>query len=234
MPRMAQYPRVLPLGDTGFTVEFGDTVDPAIHDRVLAFARAAGSLGLRGLQEIVPTYRSAAVFFDPVQVDAPALMDRLRAIAESPPVSSVEAARLVEIAVLYGGEFGPDLSDVAAFARLTPDEVIVLHTSVDYRVFMLGFSPGFPYLGPVPEPLGIPRLSEPRARVPAGSVGLAGSQTGIYPLESPGGWRIIGRTPLRLYDPAREAPFLLQAGDRVRFRPIDREAYDRLAERFVH
>ncbi len=139
--------------------------------------------------------------------------------------------RLIEIPVLYGGEYGPDLPAVAAFAKRSIEDVIALHISVEYRVYMLGFSPGFSYMGLVPDEIAMPRLAAPRAKVPAGSVGIAGSQTGIYPIETPGGWRLIGRTPLRLYDPNRARPFLLEPEDRVRFVRIDRAEYDRLVRK---
>lgn len=225
--------RILPLGDTGLTVEFGDAIDPAINERVLAFARAVEGLRLPGVSEVVPTYRSATVYFDPVVVDAGALAERLRGLAGGLPALEPRAPRIIEIPVAYGGEFGPDLPDVADRAGLSADAVVTLHGSVEYRVYMLGFSPGFPYLGKVPDAIAVPRLAEPRARVAAGSVGIAGSQTGIYPHESPGGWRLLGRTPLRLYDPARARPFLLAAGDRVRFVAISREEFARLAHRAI-
>jgi len=226
---MAHYPRVLAAGDAALTVEFGDTIDPVIHDRVLAFAQSVDGLSLDGLIETVPTYRSATVYFDPVILNANPLAERLKALAEALQPATSRPPRTVQIPVLYGGEFGPDLPGVASFAKLSADQTIALHASVEYRVYMLGFSPGFPYLGRVPDPLAMPRLATPRAKVPAGSVGIAGSQTGIYPLESPGGWRLIGRMPLRLYDQTRPNPFLLEPGDRVRFVIIDRTEFDRLA-----
>lgn len=228
---MAVYPRVLPAGDAAVTVEFGEAIDPEVNDRVLAFARGVEELALSGVIETVPTYRSATVYFDPSLVDAGSLAQRFQTLAETLPPPISQGRRTVEIPVVYGGEFGPDLAEVATFARLPVELAIALHASVRYRIYMLGFTPGFPYLGPVPDMLAMPRLAEPRTRVPAGSVGIAGSQTGIYPIESPGGWRLIGRTPLRLYDPARPQPFLLEAGDRVQFKPISREEYDRMAAR---
>ena len=133
---------------------------------------------------------------------------------------------VVEIPVCYGGSYGEDLKDVAAHAGLTEEEVIKLHSSVDYNIYMLGFLPGFPYLGGLDPKLFTPRLDNPRTKIPEGSVGIGGEQTGIYPLESPGGWRLIGRTPLKLYDPDREQPFLYQAGDYIRFVPITAEEYE--------
>jgi inhibitor of KinA len=226
---MPPFPRVLAAGDAALTIEFGITINPAIHDRVLAFAHAVDTLSVDGLIETVPTYRSATVYFDPCKINTDQLAERLKALVQVLPPSSTHSPRLVEIPVLYGGACGPDLPDVADFARLTAEEAAALHASVEYRVYMLGFSPGFPYMGRVPDPLAMPRLATPRAKVPAGSVGIAGSQTGIYPLETPGGWRVVGRTPLRLYDLGRTPPFLLEPGDCVRFVAIDRQEFDRLA-----
>jgi inhibitor of KinA len=224
-----RYPRVLAAGDAALTVEFGETIDPILNERVLAFATAVETLAIPGLLEVVPTYRSATVYVDPVVVDVDGLIGRLQALAHGLPHSPSPAGRCLEIPVLYGGDAGPDLAHVSAFAHRSAPEVIALHASVKYRVYMLGFSPGFPYMGRVPEPIAMPRLPTPRIKVPAGSVGIAGFQTGIYPIESPGGWRLIGRTPLRLYDPDRPAPFLLQPGDQARFVPISQPDYDRLA-----
>jgi len=187
------------------------------------------ALAITALLEVVPTYRSATVYIDPVVVDVDGLIGRLQTLADGLPHSPSLAGRCLEIPVLYGGDAGPDLAHVSAFAHRSAPEVIALHALVEYRVYMLGFSPGFPYMGRVPEPIAMPRLPTPRIKVPAGSVGIAGFQTGIYPIESPGGWRLIGRTPLRLYDPDRPAPFLFQPGDRVRFVPISQPDYDRQA-----
>ena len=232
--RTTRFPRVRPLGDGGFTVEFGDTIDPEVNDRVLAFAAALDAMGLPGVTEVVPSYCAVAVYADPGVDEMDELADRLVALAATPNPGPTSFPRHVEIPVVYGDEYGPDLEEVAAFSGLPQERVILLHASVEYRAFMLGFSPGFPYLGPVPEAIAMPRRAEPRTRVAAGSVGLAASQTGIYPIESPGGWRIIGRTPLDLYDASRPDPFLIRPGDRVRFRPIARNEYERLARQSVH
>ena len=225
---MNSYPRILPAGDAALTVEFGAIIDPEINDLVLAFAGQLESLKLPGIIEVVPTYCSATVYVDPLCVDLEPLAERLKALAQGASRRPARPGRMVEIPVVYGDEFGPDLPDVASYARRSIEETIALHCSADYRCYMLGFSPGFPYLGQVPDTIAMPRLAEPRATVPAGSVGIAGSQTGIYPQESPGGWRVIGRTPLRLYDPARPRPFLIEPGDRVQFRAIDRAEFERL------
>ena len=220
-------PRVLTAGDAAVTIEFGSSIDPSINARVHAFARAAETASLPGVIEIVPTFRSVTIYFDPGTADAPALLERLETLARSFPPDMATPSRIVDIPVLYDTECGPDLPDVAAFAKRSVNEVIALHASVTYRVYMLGFSPGFPYLGRVPDAIAMPRLAVPRMHVPAGTVGIAGSQTGIYSIESPGGWRLIGRTPFRVYAPHRPTPFLLNPADGVRFVAIDREEYDR-------
>lgn len=222
---MAQYPRVLPLGDTGLSIEFGECIDPALHDRVLAFAETVQAGQFPGVTEVVPTYRAVAVYFDPLHTEGPQLASQLELLASRVPAQPTHAGTLFTVPVVYGGEWGPDLQTVAQLAGLSAEAVVRLHTGTIYRVFMLGFSPGFPYLGPVPPALAVPRLAEPRATVPAGSVGLAGAQTGIYPSDSPGGWRLIGRTPVRIVEWARPEPFLIRPGDRVRFVAITPEEF---------
>ncbi len=223
--------RLLALGDAALTLEFGQTIDPAINARVLAFARRVQKRNWRGIRDIVPTYRSLTIHVDPVRVDLQRLADRLIALSRAAPQHGrTTTGHQQIIPVLYGGAAGPDLDDVAVFAKLSLDQVIHLHSSVPYRVYMLGFTPGFPYLGRVPEPLAMPRLASPRTMVPAGSVGIAENQTGIYPTRSPGGWRLIGRTPLPLYRPGHRVPFLLGPGDVVRFLPITLSEFARLQQ----
>ncbi|MGC9395329.1 MAG: 5-oxoprolinase subunit PxpB [Anaerolineae bacterium] len=218
---MSTYPRILPVGETAFTVEFGDAVDAALNRRVHAFDAALRARPVPGLVETVPTYRSLLVIYDPqvrrAEAMRVALTDALDALAAT---ADLPEGRLVEIPVRYGGKWGPDLADVAAHCGMSAQAVIDLHAQPVYTVAMLGFAPGFAYLLGLPEALATPRLATPRLRVPPGSVGIAGAQTGVYALATPGGWRIIGRTDLTLFDPAREAPFALQAGDRVRFIPL--------------
>lgn len=220
---------IFPLGDGAALIRLGDTIGEAVHRRVRAAQARLGAHSIRGITEVVPGMASIAVHYDSTRLPDPpfehlrtALLAALHGALEGgegdvlPP-----PARLVEIPVRYGGEHGPDLDDVARHHGLSTDEVVRLHAGADYLVYMLGFAPGFPYLGGLPERLATPRLATPRGRVPAGSVGLGGAQTGIYPLESPGGWRIIGRTPLRLFTPeSPESPTLLRMGDRVRFRAV--------------
>lgn len=230
----AQPFRLLPLGDAALTVEFGNEIDPALNERVIAFADALRAQGWPGIGDIVPTYRSMTIHVDPLRLDLATLSDRLFQFARTAPTSRTTSCTRHRIPVLYGGSWGPDLEELADFANLSVAEVISLHTSIEYRVYMLGFTPGFPYLGIVPEPLAMPRLATPRASVPAGSVGIAGSQTGIYPSATPGGWRLIGRTPVTVYRPADAKPFLLSPGDLVRFEPIKPEEFDRLHRKHQH
>ncbi len=214
------YPRILPVGETAFTVEFGDAVDEALNRQVHALDAALQLRHVPGLVETVPTYRSLLVMYDPqvsrAEAMRVALADALAVLA----TAELPAGRLVEIPVRYGGEWGPDLADVATHCGMTEAAVIAWHAQPIYTVAMLGFAPGFAYLLGLPEALTTPRLATPRLRVAPGSVGIAGAQTGVYALSTPGGWRIIGRTGHVLFDPVRAEPFALQAGDRVRFTPL--------------
>jgi len=216
--RPPAYPRVRPVGETAFTVEFGDRVNADLNRRVHALDALLEDASLAGIVERVPTYRSLLVIFDPLSTDSVALQTELLRLAGGELTESPLApGRLIEIPVRYGGNDGPDLGDVATHCRLTPADVIAQHAAVTYQVAMLGFTPGFTYLLGLSPALATPRLATPRLQVPPGSVGIAGSQTGIYALSTPGGWRIIGRTRLKLFDPDRDNPFMVEAGDRVRF-----------------
>lgn len=219
--------RILDSGEQAMVVEFGPEIDPAIHARVHRLARIFVDANINGVLELVPTYRSLMIYFDPLVVSRRALRDELAKLL--PVVERMDSARdgrrVITIPVSYGGEFGPDLEFVARQNSLTEEEVVAIHTSAPLLVYMLGFTPGFPYLGGISGRIAAPRLDVPRTRVPAGSVGIAGTQTGIYPSESPGGWRLIGRTPLRIFDPDAERPFLLAAGDFVQFAFLQRDEF---------
>jgi KipI family sensor histidine kinase inhibitor len=223
---MLPVPRLLVSGDSAIVVEYGDGIDARVNARVRLLHHALGAAPHAGILETVPTYRSLMVHYDPLALSHQAVEQVILAASDRLPEEIQEAVRTVEIPVLYGGGAGPDLDEVAALAGLSAQEVIDLHASVHYLVFMLGFMPGFAYLGGLPPRIATPRLSTPRTLVPAGSVGIAGAQTGIYPTESPGGWRLIGRTPVRLFDPRQSPPTLLEAGDRVRFVPVTPPAYE--------
>lgn len=214
------YPRIRPVGEAAFTVEFGDRVDEDLVVQVQALDALLADHPPDGFVEAVPTYRSLLVRYAPQETAAADVRSALqRALASLQSISPPEG-RLVEIPVRYGGEHGPDLTSVAEQHGLTPREVIRIHTRPTYRVAMLGFAPGFAYLLGLDPHLETPRLETPRTSVPAGSVGIAGAQTGVYALSTPGGWRIIGRTDLTLFDPRRPEPFTLHAGDRVRFKEV--------------
>ncbi|MEW6524446.1 MAG: 5-oxoprolinase subunit PxpB [Bacillota bacterium] len=210
--------RFLQAGDAALVVEYGDAVDPELNGRVLALYHQLARGVVPGVVELVPTYRSLLVEYDPLVTGYPELVEMLRPLTGVPPAPG--AGRLLEVPVRYGGPAGPDLEEVAAHCGLTPGEVIRRHSAPTYRVYMLGFSPGFPYLGGLDPSLHVPRLSQPRLRVPAGSVAIAGHQAGIYPQTTPGGWRIIGHTRLVPFNPVLDPPFLFQAGDLVRFVPV--------------
>ncbi len=217
---VAVYPRILPVGEAAFTVEFGDAVDAALNRQVHALDAALQARSVPGIVETVPTYRSLLVMYDPQVSRADAMRAVLTDALSLLTMADMPTGRLLEIPVRYGGAWGPDLADVVAHCGMTMEAVIELHAQPVYTVAMLGFAPGFAYLLGLPEALTTPRLATPRLRVPPGSVGIAGAQTGVYALETPGGWRIIGQTGLPLFDPTRDAPFVLQAGDRVRFVPL--------------
>jgi inhibitor of KinA len=219
-------PRIVAAGDSAIVVEFDARIDPAINARAIALADAIQSAALDGVRDVVPTYRSIAVYFDPLRTDYDALIGRVEREALTPEAELPAARDAIRIPVCYGGPYGPDLPGVAAFAGLSEQDVILAHASGTYRVFMLGFVPGFAYMGIVDPRIAMPRHATPRVRVPIGSVGIAGVQTGIYPAETPGGWQLIGRTPVRPFDPQRPQPFLVQAGDVVTFHAISPEEFD--------
>ena len=219
-------PEIRPLGDRGLLVELGADIDPAVNRRVQRLHRLILREKLWGVVESVPAYASLLVVYDPLRAAPEALKRRLRGLCALEDDGIVEPApQVVEIPVVYGGEGGPDLDGVAAYHGLPPEEVIRLHSATVYRVYMIGFTPGFPYMGELPRALDTPRRETPRTRIPKGSVAIAQRQTGIYPVVSPGGWQIIGHTPVELFDPRAACPSLLAMGDAVRFKPVSaREA----------
>ncbi|MBI4589724.1 MAG: 5-oxoprolinase subunit PxpB [Candidatus Rokubacteria bacterium] len=223
-------PKFLPAGDLAVSVELGDEISREVNARVLALEYLIQQKALPGVLETVPTFRSLLVYYDPSSVGYEALVAALRALVPQARPDVLPPARTVEIPCCYGGELGFELEAAAAKVDLAPEEAMRLHSGADYYVFFVGFTPGLPYMTGMPERLTIPRLETPRTRTPAGSVGIGGSQCSIYPVESPGGFWVLGRTPLRLYDPTAADPILLRAGDHVRFRRIDRQEFDAIAE----
>jgi KipI family sensor histidine kinase inhibitor len=225
-----KYPRILTAGDGCVVIEFGDVIDMGINSRVAALGAAVRGLSIKGIRDAVPTYRSLAVYFDPELAEPDELFPKLEKMASNEGAGSTGAGRRIMMApTLYGGEHGPDLADVAAHTRLSEEEVVRRHAANDCYCYMLGFTPGFPYLGGMDTTLETPRLKNPRELIPGGSVGIAGKQTGIYSIDSPGGWRLIGRTPMRIFDAQRDPAIFLEAGMWVRFRPIERGEYEEIA-----
>ncbi len=239
--------RLYPLGDSAVVLEFGQAIDPATHQLIQAFAKVLDQHPPPGLREYVPAFITLTVYYDPWVLSQ---YNQLSQRTQLPPYEQIashlqsllpaaQAAAadyrpgpLVEIPVCYGGDFGPDLAAVAAHAQLSIAELVDYHARPEYLVYMVGFAPGFPYLGGLDARLATPRRAQPRPLVPAGAVGIAGLQTGVYSLPTPGGWQLIGRTPLRLFDAGRAQPSLLQAGNRLRFVPISAAEFHRLA--YVH
>lgn len=222
--------RFLLTGDTSVTVEFGNEISTEINAAIRAFNIALENSGIEGIVETVPTYRSLTVHYKPEVLLHDELVKKLEELLQKLDEIEIPPATVVEIPVLYGGEEGPDLGFVAEHNHKTPQEVIDIHTGTEYLIYMLGFTPGFTYLGGMSDEIATPRLTSPRVKIPGGSVGIAGAQTGIYPIDSPGGWQLIGKTPVKPYDPARETPILLSAGQYVKFRAIDRAEYDAIAK----
>jgi len=223
--------RFLPAGESCLVVELGDRIDPTINEQVRRLALALERAGVPGLVEAVPTYRSVALVLDPLVADPEAVRPTVERLLADLDALALPPPNRVEVPTVYGGEFGPDLEEVARHTGLTPDEVVALHAGTPCRTYMLGFTPGYVYLGGMDPRLATPRLATPRVRVPAGSVGIGGVQTGIYPSTTPGGWRIIGRTPIPLFDPARQPPARILPGDEVAFVPISAERFRELEER---
>jgi inhibitor of KinA len=217
--------RFLPSGDTAFVVEFGDTVDRALSDRVLRLAARLRAARPTGITETVPTFRSLMIHYDPTLTSATELIRAVEAL-QGRETTVEREARLWRVPACYDGPHAPDLEDIARRVGLSPSEIVSLHAGTRYHVYMIGFLPGYPYMGDLPERLRLPRRADPRIRVPAGSVAIATSMTAIYTLESPGGWHLIGATPVRFFDPGRTPPVLLAPGDAVIFEPIGAREYD--------
>ena len=231
---------ISPLGDHGAIIDLGKTIDEESHERVKQVTAFLNDKPFDWLIEYIPAFTTVALFYDPVKVmeqkdksfALPYEIVRATIEKELPKlgVGEKKQGRVVEIPVCYGGDLGPDLTQVARHNDLTEEEVIEIHTAGDYLVYMIGFAPGFPYIGGMKEEIATAIKEEPRLRLPAGSVGIAGSQTGVYPIETPGGWQLIGQTPVRLFKPDQEPPSLLHAGDKVVFKAITRSEFDAYKE----
>ena len=222
-------PRLLALGDAAITLQFGDRINPEINAQVMAVRDVISSLRLEGVTDLVPTYRSLTVHFDPLRLNNDVLSQHLHDAARTAQPGAQLRQRW-QIPAVFGEEFGADLLDVVQATGRSAEEIIDALCAVELRVFLIGFLPGFPYLGQLPQWLHLPRRASPRTAVPANSVAIAGAQAAVYPWQSPGGWHLLGRTPARLFDPSDSArPALLEPGDTVRFRSINRDEYVRLS-----
>lgn len=226
-----RYPMIKITGDTSIAVVFGNEISREINTKIRAFDEALGEEQIDGVYETVPTYCALTVHYAPEKIRYEELCAQIEKLLKTTYHAQKMNIMVIEIPVLYGGEYGPDLEFVAKHNNLTPEEVIRIHTSAEYLIYMLGFTPGFSYMGGMDKKIATPRQKTPRVLIPAGSVGIAGEQTGIYPIDSPGGWQLIGRTPVKLYDAERDRPILLDAGMHVRFVPVDEAEYRRILSR---
>lgn len=222
--------KILTEGDSSVLIEFGKEISPEINRKITATVQMMKEQHIEGVVDTIPAFCSLLINYDPRVITFDELKKRLEHLVKLDAKAGEEKKRIFEIPVCYGGEYGPDIANIAKNAGLTEEEVIEIHSSRDYLIYMLGFLPGFCYLGGLDERIHTPRLSNPRIKINAGSVGIGGSQTGIYPLDSPGGWQLMGMTPVKTYDPERETPILLEAGDYIRFVPIDENEYRRIKE----
>ena len=222
-------PTISPVGDRAISIDFGQVIDPTINRHIRQTIERIKELQLEGIIELVPTYCALLVEYDAMLYSYSEICNIIEPTLEEGMANTTnELVTVVEVPTVYGGEFGPDLSFVASHNHLSEDEVISIHSGTDYLVYMLGFIPGFTYLGGMDSRIATPRLSSPRTLIPAGSVGIAGEQTGTYPSDSPGGWQIIGRTPVTMYDMSKAQAALLKAGDYVRYVPIDESEFHRI------
>lgn len=227
---MYEKAKYLICGDSALNMEFGNEISQEINDKIRAVTTLIENKKIKGINEVVPTYRSLMIHYNPLLVEYEELVSLLREMEENIMNIELPLPELIEIPVLYGGRWGPDIENVAHHNNLSVEDVIRIHTSSEYLIYMLGFTPGFPYLGGMDKRIATPRLQSPRTKIPAGSVGIAGEQTGVYPVQSPGGWQLIGSTPLELFNPVRENPILLKSGNYIVFKSIDEVGYMRIRE----
>lgn len=222
--------RILTAGDSALLIEFGKDINPETNRKITALVQLMREQHIEGIVDVIPAFCSLLINYDPRVLSYEELKERMEHLLKMEAKIEATRKRIFEIPVCYGGEYGPDIENIAEHAGLSVEEVIKIHSSKDYLIYMLGFLPGFTYLGGLDERIHTPRLASPRLKIRAGSVGIGGSQTGIYPLDSPGGWQLMGMTPVRTYDPERQTPILVEAGDYIRFIPIDEEEFLRIQE----
>lgn len=223
--------KILPSGDSAVLIRFGSVISEELNREVRKLSAQLTAEKIKGIIELIPSYSDLTLLYNPLIVSFKTIYKTIETMLEETREPEEMHERILEIPVCYEASMGTDLEEVSRHTGLGTEEIIQIHSSATYRVYLLGFTPGFPYLGGMKKQIACPRKSNPRQSIPAGSVGIAGNQTGIYPIDSPGGWQIIGRTPLRLFDPGRKDIFLFRAGDRIRFRPIDKEEFLLLSNR---
>ena len=221
--------QILIEGDSSVLIVFGDTISTEINQRITSTVQLIRAQRIEGIVDMIPAFVSLLINYNPLVISFDTLKKRLEKLLQVETKASETVKRVFEIPVCYGGEYGPDLKNIADHAGLSEEEVVKIHTSCDYLIYMLGFLPGFCYLGGLDERIHTPRLATPRLKIPAGSVGIGGSQTGIYHMDSPGGWQLMGKTPVKTYDPERKTPILVQAGEYIRFVRIDEAEFQRIS-----
>ena len=222
--------KIYTAGDSSVLIEFGKEISPEINGQITALVHLMKEQHIEGVVDMIPAFCSLLINYDPRVISYGKIRRRLEKLLKLEVRQEGGSRQVIQIPVCYGGQYGPDLENIASHAGLSPQEVIDIHCSGDYLIYMLGFLPGFSYLGGLDERIHTPRLANPRIRIPAGSVGIGGSQTGIYPLDSPGGWQLLGMTPVKTYDPARQSPILFEAGDYIRFVPVNEEMFRSIRE----
>lgn len=222
--------RFLTAGDSSMLIEFGNEISPEINRKITAVVQLMKAQQIEGVVDMIPAFCSLLINYDPRIITYEHLRKRMEQLVKLDVAAEQTARKIIEIPVCYGGEYGPDIENIAKHSGVSVEEVIRIHSSRDYLIYMLGFMPGFAYLGGLEECLHTPRLANPRIKINAGSVGIGGSQTGIYPLDSPGGWQLLGMTPVKVYDPMRDVPILYEAGEYIRFVPVDEETYKSIKE----
>lgn len=224
--------KFLKAGDSAMIIELGNEISPKINSQLKCITDFVDELKNEGIKDLLPTYRSIIINYDSLKIS----FDDLKEIVEKNiNLKNIDNEKkikeIIEIPVLYGGEWGPDIQNISSHNKLTEKEVVDIHESEEYLIYMLGFTPGFPYLGGMSKEIATPRLQTPRVKIPAGSVGIAGEQTGIYPIASPGGWQLLGRSPLELFNPTKEKPFLLKSGEYIKFKSISKTEYEEIEKK---
>ena len=220
----------IPSGDSAFIIKAGDSISEEVNQTVRKLLVRLESWKIEGITDFIPSFNELMICYDPAVTGYRHLLDILRACGDDPGEVELPDSFTVDVPIVYGGDYGPDIQDVADHNYLLPEDIVKIHCSATYMIYMLGFTPGFCYLGGMDMRIATPRRETPRLKIPAGSVGIAGSQSGIYPIESPGGWQLIGKTPLQLFNPDKQPEFLFSAGDRIRFFPVTESEFERISE----